>query len=224
MEQSTSNRRFLSSLAGTKYVTDSALSAILQKLSQADVDVNELSTSRWSISRAVQADVSTPTAHGPLLSKVNLPMNDGSNFEWTVVDPAALLCWLCHMSPSFEKAFAGAHESKPSHRGQPWSIIVYLDEATPRNMLDQDVTRKSWCFYWQFEELGAELLSKDEVWLVGGIIRTETVKDVLGGVSAVFKHSLTYFRNGHLFLLISGSLMGTCFFWGNPPFLGTCFF
>ena len=31
------------------------------------------------------------------------------------------------------------------------------------------------------------------MWLVGGIIRTETVKDVLGGVSAVFKHWLTMF-------------------------------
>ena len=147
MGRSTTKRRCLSSLVGTKIVTDSALSAILQKLSNMDVDVNDLGKSRWSISRAVQADASTCTAHGPLLSNIDLPMIDGSVFKWTIVQPASLLCFLCQMSPAFETALTAVHERCPSNQRRPWSIIVYLDEATPGNMLAQDVTRKSYCFY-----------------------------------------------------------------------------
>jgi len=67
-------------------------------------------------------------------------------------------------------------------------------------MLAQDVTRKSYCFYWQFENLGPELLSREEVWLVGGILRTTVVKEVVGGVSAVFKLWLArFFQSGHDF-------------------------
>ena len=134
MERVTTKRRRLSSLAGTKYVTDSALSAILQKLSSGDVPVDELGHSRWSISRAVQADVSIPTAQGSLLSTIDLPMKDGSTFKWDVVDPAALLCWLCQMSSAFQAAFSNIHERCPSNHKRPWSIIVYLDEATPGNL------------------------------------------------------------------------------------------
>ena len=60
-----SKRRCLSKLAGTKYVTDSALSSVLQKLADAEVDLRSLPIGRRSISRAVAADVAVPTEHGP---------------------------------------------------------------------------------------------------------------------------------------------------------------
>ena len=216
MEASTSKRRCLASLAGTKFVTDAALSAVLRAVSNLELDVKDLGKSRWSISRAVGADLSIPTMHGQVLSEIDLPLIDGTVYKWTIVEPSSLLCWLCQFSPGFQEALAATHERTPSNRKFPWSIIVYLDEATPGNMLDQDVTRKSWCFYWQFQEMGPELLSRDEMWLVGGILRSSVVKKVLGGASGVFKHFVA-----QLFQPNKDFRKGVCVNSGRTPFLIT---
>ena len=158
-------------------MTDVALSAVLRKISHMEVDVQDVGKSRWSICGAVSADAPTQTVHGRVLVEIDLPLVDGSIFKWTVVEPAALLCWLCEMSPGFQTALAATHERIPSNQKQPWSITVYLDEATTGNMLAQDVTRKSYSFYLQFYEFGPELLSREEMWLIGGILRTSTVKN-----------------------------------------------
>ena len=180
MDPGTNKRRCLASLVGTKFVTDAALSAVLQKISHMEVDVQDLGTSRWSICRAVSADASIQTVHGRVLVEIDLPLVDGSIFKWTIVEPAALLFWLCEMSPGFQTALAATHKRRPSNQKQPWSITVYSDEATPGNMLAQDVTRKSYGFYLQFDEFGPELVSREEMWLIGGILHIAIVKKIEG--------------------------------------------
>ena len=115
-----SKRRCLFKLAGTKYVMDSALSSVLQKLADAEIDLRSLPIGRRSISRAVTADVAVPTEHGPVLSTLRLPQVNGAEFKWVVVNPAALLCWLCKFSIWFEAAFASKHRENPSNCGKPW--------------------------------------------------------------------------------------------------------
>ena len=178
-------RRRLSELAGTKFVTQSALAALLAKLGVGATGI--ASSSRRSINRSLNEDVALPTAHGSLLCEVNLCMDDGSLFSWTAVNPAALLNWFCTLCPRFESAFAALYERCRCSSAAPWSIIIYTDEAAPGSMLNQDQSRKAWLWYWQFEEFGPSVLSHEGVWFLGGLLRTDVVKDIKGGASAMFK-------------------------------------
>ena len=154
-------RRRLSELAGTKFVTQSALAALLAKLGVGATGI--ASSSRRSINRSLNEDVALPTAHGSLLCEVNLCMDDGSLFSWTAVNPAALLNWFCTLCPRFESAFAALYERCRCSSAAPWSIIIYTDEAAPGSMLIQDQSRKAWLWYGQFEEFSPTVLSHEGV-------------------------------------------------------------
>ena len=84
-------------------------------------------------------------------------------------------------------AFAALYERCRCSSAAPWSIIIYTDEAAPGSMLIQDQSRKAWLWYWQFEEFSPTVLSHEGVWFLGGLLRTDVVKDIKGGASAMFK-------------------------------------
>ena len=105
------------------------------------------------------------------------------------MDPLPLLNWLCDQSPTFAEVFFYLLERHPCSVANPWSIVAYVDEAVPGNMLNLDHTRKAHCWYWSFEEFGPELLCREENWFIGGILRSSVVSDDLrGGGSCMFKH------------------------------------
>ena len=81
----------------------------------------------------------------------------------------------------------------PPSAEKPWSILAYVDEASPGSLLKVDNTRKSHCWYWSFEELGAEFLSHEAGWFLGGLLRSTVCKKVAGGASSMFKHFLQGF-------------------------------
>ena len=83
----------------------------------------------------------------------------------------------------------------PSSLTQPWSIVVYTDEASTGALLKIDNTRKAYLWYWQFAEFGPEVLSREDAWFIGGVIRTKKVAKVQGGLSAVFKKWIERFFN-----------------------------
>ena len=149
--------------------------------------------SRRSIERDVEACLRMPTPYGELLQTVQLPTDDGAGFEWTVVHPAALLNAFCELAPAFSHALHERLRLYPSTRERPWRIIWYTDEATCGNLLRQDPTRKTWCIYWSFQELGFELLSREHNWFIGAVIRQKNVENISGGMSCVFKHHMKTF-------------------------------
>ena len=66
-------------------------------------------------------------------------------------------------------------------------LVLYTDEAAPGDLLSVDNTRKAYVFYWAIEQFGVEVLSREQAWFVGAVIRSSIVKQVEGGLSAVFK-------------------------------------
>ena len=142
-------RQCLGELAGTKGVTDSALRALLKKLSAVG-DVNSIPHSRRSIGRALDKMITTPTLYGPVMATVSLPLRtNGRTFSWEVPNPAALLNFMCMFSPRFATLMDMKLQQNPCRPSEPWKIAFYADEAMPGNLLSLNHNRKSWCFYWQ---------------------------------------------------------------------------
>jgi len=78
----------------------------------------------------------------------------------------------------------------PCSLARPWRLIFYVDEASPGNLLSVDNTRKVHAFYWSIAEFGRELLSKEHLWFLGGVIRSNIASEIAGGLSCIFKSLL----------------------------------
>ena len=193
METPPLKRRRLAELAGLKHVSDRALASILGKLDDLGGVAAHAGRARGTIAKAVKADAMTPTTYGHLLANVDLPLASGGVYHWSVVHPAALLSWLCQVSASFNDHMTSLHAQKPATVASPWSIVVYVDEATAGNMLRQDPTRKSYLWFWQFAEFGPELLSREGNWFLGGMLRSNIAHNLAGGISCMFKHWVKHF-------------------------------
>ena len=94
----------------------------------------------------------------------------------------------CELVPAFAVLLAETLTANPCTPESPWGMIWYADEAVPGQVLSPDNRRKSTCFYWTFVQFGLELLSRAAMWFYGGLIRTDLVEDVGGGISRVFRH------------------------------------
>ena len=198
MSDSVKRRRLLSELAGVKAVSHSALSAILRRLDGSTALSLEGGTSRFSIASAVDDLLSHSTVHGKVIQRVEIPLTSGGAFARDLVRPAALISWMCDRSPSFELQLLALYSRNPCSRSAPWTIIAYTDEAAPGALLKADNSRKAHLFYWCFEEFGVEVLSREDAWLFGGLLRSKILnKSVDGGLSTVFKYWMkTFFASG----------------------------
>ena len=186
-------RHQLAPPAGTKCVTDAALAKILETLNSNPDSLTGAGQSRRTVGRALGVGPALETAQGNLFLQVSLPIDKGGHFKWDVFDPAALLNWSCQLSDNFCIAFESLLRQHPCSLGSPLSLIVYVDEAAPGDLLAQENTRKSHCWYWAFEEWGAAILSREECWFIGGILRSSKAKKVKAGARGMFKHWLKLF-------------------------------
>ena len=173
----------MSALAGLKFVTDAAPASILKVIERSPREHFSESISRWTVGRSLSSLASIETSVGPLLQEIELLLSDGTPFSWEVLAPAALLNYLCSVAPSFSNYFESLVSSRCSTPGAPLNIIVYVDEAVPGNLLALDNTRKCWCFYWQFEESGQQVLSREDCWFLGGVLRSSICRKLRGGIS-----------------------------------------
>ena len=110
----TVKRRRLAELAGTRFVSESALSQLLSRLGVTGA------TSRQSIHRHVEADAAF------LVATIDVPCKDGSVFRWKVVDPVALINWLCKYSSRFADALENVHACHLCSLTAPWSVMAYV--------------------------------------------------------------------------------------------------
>ncbi len=95
MSAKVKRRRLLSELAGLKFISHSALLAILHKLEDSYDLLRDSGISRRTIACAMGAHMSLVTVHGKVLQEVAVPLGDGTTFAWVCVHPAALLSWMC---------------------------------------------------------------------------------------------------------------------------------
>ena len=102
-EKRLSKKSRVSELAGIKFVTDSALAAILQAIGDKPEDYFAESISRWTVDRSLSSLASVETAVGPLFQTIDLALSDGSTFSWELIAPASLLNHLCSTAPGFSQ-------------------------------------------------------------------------------------------------------------------------
>ena len=71
----------------------------------------------------------------------------------------------------------------PSSPSRPWSLILYLDELVPGNVLGR-AERKSSAFYTSFAQFSNQLCNS-HAWLTLAIARSHFVANLEGGVSQI---------------------------------------
>ena len=172
------------------------------------------------MSRDIDLDLSVPTPCGPLLRTIDLPLTDGTSFQWTCVHPGATLSWLASSSEHFDKTLASLHNARPSSPSAPWRLALYADEANVGNLLRSDATREAWLVYWGLLDFGPQVLSHENNWMLVGLLRSKVCKKVKGGISGVFRAALSnlffgpesnFQQAGFLVKRMDGSLIGPIF-------------
>ena len=187
-ESSRAGRARLAELAGLHAVPDTALAAIVSRLLPGET----LSSRR--VSEAAVNVFNTRTRHGKLGVEVQLPLDNGSRRPWAVLPPQALLA---HMSENSEKMAEVLRSMRqPSYR-HPWGILVYFDEATPGNPLDAAAKRrKFWNILWTFEDMPRWARHHSRSWFLFGILRSQDMTDIPGGLATVFAVVVETFVQG----------------------------
>jgi hypothetical protein len=153
--------------------------------------VDGAAASRAAIQRARADQINVVTPHGTLIQDLVLPCYDTDQpFVWRVCRPVALWSFLCQSSLQWGDALRARIEESPPSLDAPWRIIVYADEAIPGNILNFDDARKSWCVYWSVADKtssNAEMLCHEDAWHVLGVLRSNVVASVRGGISGVLR-------------------------------------
>lgn len=170
-------------------VSDAALSRVLAALA-AEPDGPQ-ATSRQSLARRAEQFLQAATPYGPVLTELELPLTAGGHWQWAVPNPFALLWLMCSSCASLAEAFRKAAVGRDPT--EPWRLVFYSDEATPGNLLRLDNSRKSHIFYFSFADFDHDLLSREHLWFVGGLIRSKIASKIRGGLSCIFRTLLALF-------------------------------
>jgi hypothetical protein len=139
-----------------------------------------------------QLDVHTPV--GPLLAHLNLEMENGEpDVQWLVCNPFALLHHLCEKSLRF--ALLLVHSLMLAGDFYCGSVVLYCDETTHGNVQRPDMSNELQCIYWCIPELPSWFRARNEEWFRFGYLRTQTQKNIKGGLASLMRTIMRYFYN-----------------------------
>lgn len=205
MAERPAKRYRLGGAAARSGVSDSALSRILDILAEEPAEAAR--ASRRQLARRTEDSVLEATPYGPCLQPRRLPLETGGEYTWAALNPFAMLWLLWSKCAGFQAAVRTAHARIPSSRKCPWNIILYNDEVAPGNLLKTDNTRKLQVFYWSFKEFDHELLCREALWLLGGIIPSRVAGALSGGLAFVFRLLLESFFGPQWNMATSGIVL-----------------
>ena len=168
-------KRRLADLVCLKGVTSEALAAILQNVHDDPVEP----VSPWCINKFLHDEFDK------LKSDIELPIGRGKPFTWSVCSVPKLVAYFAAEAPKFCEVMDRAIQAC---QGAPLRGIIYLDEVTPGNILRPDNKRKFWAIYLGFEQVGANNLFREEMWLPIAMLRTKVAHQA--GVSFCLKQLL----------------------------------
>ena len=174
-------------LGTTKFVTKSALAAVLQDIAEHGLPD---AISRQSIKRRRDADLNAKTPFGQMIVSYPVDLAEKGKHVLKFIHPAALLSHLCATCLPFATHLAKCMRSNPP----PWKVILYSDEVTPGNVLRHDNTRKLQALYWTFKELGPAANAAEHYWFNLGVCRSDVVKKLRGRMSFFVKTALQTFQ------------------------------
>ena len=180
----------LSDLGRSSYVSQRGLADTLKKLQDAGKLAEDEPTSRASIKRARELELSQmSTRFGPILLEKTLTGDSKETYSVSILNPVSLWAYLVEhcdgLKPVLDEAFS---KHKPE-LNKKWDLIVYCDELVLGNALRHQNNRKLQVFYFSWKQLGATALSKEKCWFPLAVIRSSVVTS-LGGVTNVWPQLL----------------------------------
>ena len=181
----------LTKLGRKSFVTQAALSEVLQAVRRADALPDGISPS--ALKRARQAAMAATTPYGNMVKSWRLEGSQGEVIAVDYLDPAAMLWHSLQSSQKLQTFFQSVARQNPCDLARPWSICIYSDEVTPGNQLKPHNYRKLQTFYWSIRELGPDALSNEDGWWLLTTVRSSTVGMLKDGLAQVAKHAILAF-------------------------------
>eukprot|EP00438_Fugacium_kawagutii_P017417 Skav234034 [mRNA] locus=scaffold2485:5120:7207:+ [translate_table: standard] len=120
---------------------------------------------------------------GPLIQQMPMLTSQGSHVQLAIANFLVFIQALFARGGSFHAMLRSKFSQNPSSIDRPWSLILYLDEVIPGNVLGR-AERKSWAFYASFLQFGDQLCHHD-AWLTLAIARTKVVSTLEAGPSQI---------------------------------------
>lgn len=117
------------------------------------------------------------TPYGPCIQELKL-----GEKNWKFIHPMALLFLLSKLSSAL-----GDMISEAVRGIKEMTIVVFVDEFKPGNVLRPDKGRGTQNILWTFTELPEWFVCRADAWFQFGVIRTQLLEEVPGGISALMK-------------------------------------
>ena len=140
-------------------------------------------TSRAPQYRACKAMCKQLTPYGRLIHEVKAESTKGPPVDLPIQNPFAALHLAASKSGDVARILRDALVRHPCGKDHPWNIVFYQDGVDPSDGLAKHHSRKSNVFYWSFLELGLHALCHEECWFAVTLVRDNTSKSIVGGIT-----------------------------------------
>ena len=179
------------------YISHTALTAVLRIAK--DDPLPEVNN-RVDVRHARKAVARQSTPYGTLVSTIPMEGKHGKPKHVPLQSPHGML-WLAAQTKRYGTVLRERLAAVPSTLANPWRIILYSDEVTPGNVAKSCNARIEQAVYFTFVELGAAAFSKEDFWFEASVVRSNTVRQIQGGMSAVTAEVLArmFDKRGHNF-------------------------
>ena len=98
-----------------------------------------------------------------------------------------MLAYILDQCPQLAEAYGNAaNEQEPTYE-DPWSIITVFDEYVPGDKFKGYNSRKSIVLGYNLIELGEEVLTKDNSWMIPVVLRSQLMQVFRGGWSRLLR-------------------------------------
>ena len=155
----------LSDLGRSSYVSQRGLADTLKKLQDAGKLAEDEPTSRASIKRARELELSQMTTRfGPIMLAKTLTGDSKESYAVSVLNPVSLWAYLVESCDGLKPVFDEAFSKHKPQINLPWDLIVYCDELVLGNALRHQNNRKLQVFYFSWKQLGPSALAREKCW------------------------------------------------------------
>ena len=180
-----SKRRKISDMrAALPFCSQTALAAICTEIAKKGLPEK---TSRFAIWKETKEflDDASMSMYGPLFQSAEAATVDNAKKNVLFINFLSLLAGAFGKGGAFTSYLLQAHRNSPSTLDRPWRCVAYTDEMHPGNMLNSS-SRKAWCIYIGFLEMG-RFLTKSDCWFCIAISRSSEVSTLASGMSQMFR-------------------------------------
>ena len=135
---------------------------------------------------------------------IRVPLANGRDFDLDIIDPCKFVRGLVATSPATAAVYSEAARRHPPSPARPWHLVIGFDEFTPGNKNRFDQSRKTMVVSVTFRELGQTSMSDELFWHTIVVVRSNVLKEIVGGFSCVLRHILEHIMTATIGLATSG--------------------